>query len=159
MIKNYILVTLRQFTRHKLFSGLNIFCLSIGVNFCLLNGQYVLREKEVNAGLKNIHQQYFLKSQWKIENTGPDITTVGPGIATGLMGLIVLLGIFGVWTLALSKRKKEIAVTKVLGAEVYHIITLFLKQYAILVGIAILIAWPLAYLLTSRWLEQICLPG
>ncbi len=76
------------------------------------------------------------------------------GIATGLMGLIVLLGIFGVLTLALAKRTKEIAVRKVLGAEIYHIIILFLKQYTSLIGIAILIAWPLAYFLTSRWLEQ-----
>jgi ABC-type antimicrobial peptide transport system permease subunit len=76
------------------------------------------------------------------------------GIATGLMGLIVLLGIFGVLTLALAKRTKEIAIRKVLGAEVYHIITLFLKQYALLIGMAVLIAWPLAYLLSTRWLEQ-----
>src|SRR6185312_2831189 len=55
---------------------------------------------------------------------------------------------------ALTKRTKEIAMRKVLGAEVYHIIILFLKQYAMLIAIAILIAWPLAYWLTSRWLEQ-----
>jgi ABC-type antimicrobial peptide transport system permease subunit len=76
------------------------------------------------------------------------------GIATGLMVLIVLLGIFGVLTLALTKRLKEIAVRKVLGAELHQIISLFLKQYAGLLLIANLIAWPLAYYYSNQWLKQ-----
>jgi putative ABC transport system permease protein len=76
------------------------------------------------------------------------------GIATGLMLMIVLLGIFGVLTLALNKRNKEIAVRKVLGAEVYNILSLFIKQYAGLLLIANIIAWPLAYYCSNRWLQQ-----
>jgi len=75
-------------------------------------------------------------------------------MATGLMGLIVMLGIFGVLTLALVRRTKEIAMRKVLGAGARHIVILFIRQYAALIGIAILIAWPFGYLLTNRWLEQ-----
>jgi ABC-type antimicrobial peptide transport system permease subunit len=76
------------------------------------------------------------------------------GIATGLMLLIVLLGIFGVLTLALTKRIKEIAVRKVLGAEIYHIISLFVRQYAGLIFLANLIAWPLTWYCSNRWLQQ-----
>jgi putative ABC transport system permease protein len=76
------------------------------------------------------------------------------GIATGLMLLIVLLGIFGVLTLALTKRLKEIAVRKVLGAEIYHILGLFVKQYSGLLLIANLIAWPLTYYYSNQWLQQ-----
>ena len=68
--------------------------------------------------------------------------------------MIVLLGIFGVLTLALNKRNKEIAVRKVLGAEVYNILSLFIKQYAGLLIIANVIAWPLAYYCSNRWLQQ-----
>jgi ABC-type antimicrobial peptide transport system permease subunit len=78
MLKNYILVAIRQFTRHKVFSALNIFCLAIGISFCLLVGEYVLRQYAVNQDLRNIGNQYLLKSDWKIKNTGPEITTVGP---------------------------------------------------------------------------------
>ena len=78
MLKNYILIALRQFSRHKMFSALNVFCLAIGISFCLLIGQYFLHETSVNSNLKNPHQQYFLNSNWKIKNTGPDITTIGP---------------------------------------------------------------------------------
>jgi putative ABC transport system permease protein len=78
MLKNYILVALRQFSRHKLFSALNVFCLAVGISFCLLMGQYILHERGVNASLKNIHQQYFVNSDWKIKHFGPEVTTVGP---------------------------------------------------------------------------------
>jgi putative ABC transport system permease protein len=76
------------------------------------------------------------------------------GIATGLMILIILFGIFGVLALALTKRTKEIAVRKVLGAEIHHIITLFIKQYAGLLLISNLIAWPLTFYYCNRWLQQ-----
>jgi putative ABC transport system permease protein len=76
------------------------------------------------------------------------------GIATGLMILIILFGIFGVLALALTRRTKEIAVRKVLGAEIHHIITLFIKQYAALLFISNLIAWPLTFYFCNRWLQQ-----
>jgi putative ABC transport system permease protein len=78
MLKSYILIAIRQFVRHKMFSALNVFCLAIGISFCLLMGQYILHESSVNENLKNVHQQYFLTSNWKIKNTGPEIATVGP---------------------------------------------------------------------------------
>lgn len=78
MLKNYIRVAWRQLSRHKMFSALNVFCLAIGISFCLLIGQYFQHESSVNSDLKNEHQQYLLYSNWKIKNTGPDITTVGP---------------------------------------------------------------------------------
>jgi ABC-type antimicrobial peptide transport system permease subunit len=61
-----------------MFSALNVFCLAIGISFCLLIGQYILHEASVNSDLKNFHRHFFLSSIWKIKNTGPEITTVGP---------------------------------------------------------------------------------
>jgi putative ABC transport system permease protein len=45
-------------------------------------------------------------------------------------------------------------VRKVLGAEAKNIILLFLKDYAWLILIANVIAWPLAYFVTDRWLQN-----
>ena len=75
-------------------------------------------------------------------------------IATVLNLIIVFLGVFGIVAFTLAKRNKEIAVRKVLGADVGNIIWLFVKDYAGLIGIANLIAWPLAYNITSKWLEN-----
>jgi putative ABC transport system permease protein len=75
-------------------------------------------------------------------------------IATALNLLIVFTGIFGVVALTLTKRTKEIAVRKVLGADVKTIIAIFLKEYAVLIGISNLVAWPPAYMITAKWLEN-----
>ena len=75
-------------------------------------------------------------------------------IATILNLIIVFLGIFGVVAFTLTKRTKEIAVRKVLGADVGNIIVLFIRDYAVLILLANLIAWPLAYMITNKWLQS-----
>jgi putative ABC transport system permease protein len=78
MLRNYLTIAYRHLTRHKLFSLINIFCLALGLTFSFLIGIYVLDEKSVNAGLRDIRQQYVIRSKWKQENMGSDITTLGP---------------------------------------------------------------------------------
>src|ERR1700722_4082209 len=78
MFKSYFTIAIRHLTRHKLFSLINIFCLAIGISFSMVIGVYVLNQENVNAHIKNINNQYVIKSRWKKENTGYDITTLGP---------------------------------------------------------------------------------
>ena len=75
-------------------------------------------------------------------------------IATILNIIIVLLGIIGVVAFMLNKRNKEIAVRKVLGANAGNIILLFVKEYALLIIIANILAWPSAYMMTERLLQN-----
>ena len=75
-------------------------------------------------------------------------------LATVLNLVIVFMGIFGVMAFTLARRNKEIAVRKVLGAESLNIVMLFFKDYAILIVIANIIAWPLAYWATNQWLQN-----
>jgi putative ABC transport system permease protein len=44
----------------------------------MLTGLYGLDEDEVNAKIEDVDNQCFIKSKWKEENTGVDITTLGP---------------------------------------------------------------------------------
>jgi len=78
MIKNYFKIAVRHLTRHKLFSLINIFCLSIGITFSMLIGIYILNEESVNTNLKNVNSQYIIKSKWKTKDMGLDVTTLGP---------------------------------------------------------------------------------
>jgi ABC-type lipoprotein release transport system permease subunit len=64
------------------------------------------------------------------------------------------MGIFGVVAFTLARRNKEIAIRKVLGAEVKNILFLFIKDYAWLIFIANLIAWPVAYFVINNWLQN-----
>src|SRR5437773_101310 len=78
MFRSYFTIVLRHMTRHKLFSFINIFCLAIGITFSMIIGIYVLNEKRVNVNLRNLNDQYVIKSKWKQENMGIDLTTLGP---------------------------------------------------------------------------------
>ena len=76
------------------------------------------------------------------------------GIASGLAVLIACLGLFGLAALVATQRRKEIGVRKVLGASVSQIVLLLSKDLAVLVGVAFVVAAPLAYLLVGRWLDD-----
>ncbi|MBC7569433.1 MAG: ABC transporter permease [Spirosoma sp.] len=73
-------------------------------------------------------------------------------LATVLALLIVLLGIFGMVTLSVARRTKEVGIRKVLGASVPGIVGLFLREYALILLIANAIAWPAAYWFMTNWL-------
>lgn len=75
-------------------------------------------------------------------------------LAAVLNLIIVLLGITGVVAFMLQKKVKEIAVRKVLGAGAIDIIAMFIREYAGLLLIANLIAWPIAYFVSERILQQ-----
>jgi ABC-type antimicrobial peptide transport system permease subunit len=78
MLKNYFKIAIRHLTRHKLFSVINILCLAIGITFSMTIGIYILNQEAVNSRLKNIENQYIIKSKWKTKDMGLDITTLGP---------------------------------------------------------------------------------
>ncbi len=78
MLKNYFKIAIRHLTRHKLFSLINILCLSIGLTFSIIIGVYILNEEAVNTNLKDVANQYIIKSKWKTKDMGLDITTLGP---------------------------------------------------------------------------------
>ena len=78
MLRNYFNVAVRHLLRHKFFSVINILCLAIGITFSLIIGIYVLGQYNINASLKNVKNQYVVKSNWKVKEMGLDITTFGP---------------------------------------------------------------------------------
>ena len=67
--------------------------------------------------------------------------------------LISLFGIYAVATASTRRRRKEIAIRKIVGAEVSDILRIFFREYTLMVIIACAIAIPPAYLAMSRWLQ------
>ncbi|MEM6801448.1 MAG: FtsX-like permease family protein, partial [Bacteroidota bacterium] len=68
--------------------------------------------------------------------------------------LISCLGLLGLSIFTTEQRKKEIGVRKVLGASVLNIISLLTTDFSKTVGIAILIALPLSYVIVREWLQN-----
>ncbi|HEY3402524.1 MAG TPA: ABC transporter permease [Ohtaekwangia sp.] len=66
---------------------------------------------------------------------------------------VACLGLFGMASLAMVKRMKEIGVRKVLGASVLNILILLSKNYVRLIIISCVFAFPAAYYLTDLWLN------
>lgn len=67
--------------------------------------------------------------------------------------VVASLGLFGMASLAMVKRSKEIAVRKVLGASVLNILMMLSKSYLIFIGISCVFAFPLMYYFGSQWLS------
>jgi len=72
---------------------------------------------------------------------------------TFLAIFIACLGLFGLVTFSVGQRTKEIGIRKVLGASVGGIVALISWDLIKPVGIAILIATPVAWYAMQRWLE------
>ena len=66
---------------------------------------------------------------------------------------ISCIGLFGLSVLSAEKRTKEIGIRKVFGAPVKSIVTNLSTDFIKLVGIALVIASPLAYMIANKWLQ------
>lgn len=67
---------------------------------------------------------------------------------------IACLGLFGLATFSTEQRVKEIGVRKVLGASVLNLVSLLSLDFIKLVLIANVIALPIAWWATTRWLQE-----
>lgn len=67
---------------------------------------------------------------------------------------IACLGLFGLAAFAAEQRTKEMGIRKVLGATVANLVGLLSKDFVRLVLIANVIAWPVAYIAMTKWLQN-----
>ncbi|PUV22203.1 MULTISPECIES: ABC transporter permease [Sphingobacterium] len=74
--------------------------------------------------------------------------------AVGLSVFIAGLGLFGLAIFTANQRTKEIGIRKVLGASVFQITFLLLRNLLSLVAIACLVAFPIAYYFMHNWLND-----
>jgi putative ABC transport system permease protein len=76
-------------------------------------------------------------------------------ISMVILGIIIAcLGLLGLATFAAQQRVKEIGIRKVLGASIASIVQLLSKDFLKLVLIAFLIALPVGWYATNKWLQD-----
>lgn len=68
--------------------------------------------------------------------------------------LIGGLGLFGLAAYAAERRTKEIGIRKILGASVPEVVALLCREFVVLVGLANIIAAPVAALVMRSWLGR-----
>jgi len=77
------------------------------------------------------------------------------GLFTLLAVIMACMGALGLAMQMVVSKQKEVGVRKVLGASVQGITALLTRELMLLVLLANLIAWPLAYWGVSSWLQNL----
>lgn len=75
-------------------------------------------------------------------------------IFTAIAIFVGCLGLFGLAAYAIERRTKEVGVRKVLGADTSTIVALLSKDFLKLAAIAAFIAFPIAWFLMVKWLQD-----
>jgi len=76
------------------------------------------------------------------------------GIFSGLAIFMACMGVFGLSVQAAISKRKEISIRKVLGASMTSIMHILTRELLMLVLLANIIAWPIAYAAMNRWLQD-----
>lgn len=103
---------------------------------------------EVHYQLVNVMDEYnaYLKAEHLLMRLLAFVSTV--------CILVSAFGIFSMITLSCERRRKEVAIRKVNGARVGDILSLFAREYLLLLAAAAVVAFPVGYVLMKRWLES-----
>jgi ABC-type antimicrobial peptide transport system permease subunit len=67
---------------------------------------------------------------------------------------IACLGLFGLAAFMAEQRTREVGIRKVLGASVAQVAVLLCREFFVLVLLANILAWPVAYWMLEKWLKN-----
>ena len=116
--------------------------------------EYVKKLTKELAPASNEPELYFLE-EW-VESlyaqTKKDMVLIG--LFAGLAIIIALMGVFGIVMFETQHRRSEIAVRKVYGATTRQIVEMLNLRYVWIVLGCFVVAAPVAWQITSRWLES-----
>lgn len=75
-------------------------------------------------------------------------------IFSGIAIFISCLGLFGLAAFTAERKNKEIGIRKILGADWGQIVSLLSKEFILMVLFAMLVAFPVAWFVMNKWLEN-----
>jgi len=67
--------------------------------------------------------------------------------------ILTVMGLYGLAYFTAKQRTRDIGIRRVLGAPVLDIVRHMNKEFVVLLGLALLVAFPLAFYAIGRWLE------
>lgn len=112
--------------------------------------QATWKENLPNSPFDPIYLDDLLVQQYEAEENMRSVFSLFAIVAI----ILACLGLFGLSTYITAQRTKEISIRKVLGASLGQILLLLSKEVLQLIGLALLVAIPLAWYFSQQWLEQ-----
>jgi putative ABC transport system permease protein len=107
---------------------------------------------EIDASLSDVHPTLLNELYDRLNSS----EHAGLQLFSVLASVCLLISLFGIYAVAAAstlRRRKEIAIRKVVGAEAGDIVRMFFRDYTFQVILAGIVALPLGYYAMSRWLE------
>lgn len=99
-------------------------------------------------------EYFFLDEDYDLQYRSEERTGKLFAVFTFLGFFIACLGLFGLASFTSEQRTKEIGIRKVLGASVSKIAILLALDFTKWISIASSVAWPMAYWISKKWLED-----
>jgi len=128
-------------------------------NIKLRTNSYARSLKEIEKVYNQVYSDSFFESSfvndqiqqaYQQEQTMSRLINCFAAIAL----LIGCMGLYGLVLFMVGQRTKEVGVRKVLGASVTSIMWMFSREFIVLIGLAFLIAAPVAWWVMNRWLSN-----
>ncbi|MBO3697517.1 ABC transporter permease [Fabibacter sp. E12] len=113
-----------------------------------LNDLYAKFNPDFSLDYKFLDQDY--EAQYQSEQRVATLSKYFSGIGI----IISCLGLLGLASFSTEMRIKEIGIRKILGSSRFSIVRLITGEFTKIVLIAIVLALPISYLITSNWLDD-----
>ena len=145
MLTHYIKTAFRNLLKYKVQSIICILGVSIGLVSFILGYQWLKYETSFD--------DFHPKSSNIYRITGIETFR----LFTLLAILSVLISLFGIYSISYSnmeRRKREIAIRKVMGGSTKNITGMFIREYITISLLANLLFIPFAWYFINQWLDQ-----
>jgi len=106
-----------------------------------------------NTFPESVYSELFLDEQIANYYQGERVMGTLFKVFAAVIIFISFIGLFGLISFVATQRTREVAIRKVLGASTIELIKMLNGSFLMMVFIANVIAWPLAYLFVSKWLS------
>jgi putative ABC transport system permease protein len=164
--KETIIGVVKDFQFHSLYKKITPFLFRFGPDKD--NGSIYVKirggaERETVARLERLYQQFnkglpfeyvFLEDDYQTLYASEKRVSVLSRYFAGIAILISCLGLFGLAAYTAQRRRKEMSIRKVVGADTSAIALLLSKEFFGLVSLALLIGFPLAGWIMHNWLNS-----
>ena len=120
------------------------------------------KERETIAKIEELYKKFnpgylfeyrFLDELYQAQYISEQRVSVISKYFAALAIIISCLGLFGLATFNAEVRTKEIGIRKVLGASVSNLMVMLSRDFVLLIIIAMMIGFPLAWIAMNAWLD------